>query len=287
MEYYGFGQPTGIDLTGEIGGILPSPAYKRKTRKEARFPGDTVNISIGQGDWKVTRCSWRAASARWPTASCAPAPGDPAARRIRQRLDGNAGRRKQADQPQPQQRAGRARGHDGDHAARRQRLARGGGCAVRDGRQDRYRTGHQPQGHCCSEPEEPADAPAPPRAVRWLRAGRKPGDRDCGGGGRRWLRWFSRGADRSQGVRCLPAGQDARRHAAAGQRARHHCHRRHRVRQRRRERAPGRRPCRCTGGRTSGADRRACTGACTRAAAGCAGRRVAGHATANPAEPAR
>ncbi len=172
MEYYGFGQPTGIDLTGEIGGILPSPAYKRKTRKEAWFPGDTVNISIGQGDWKVTRCSWRAASARWPTASCAPAPGDPAARRIRQRLDGNAGRRSRS--AQPQQRAGRARGHDGDHAARRQRLARGGGCAVRDGRQDRYRTGHQPQGHCCSEPEEPADAPAPPRAVRWLRAGRNP-----------------------------------------------------------------------------------------------------------------
>ncbi|KAG0740146.1 hypothetical protein G6F24_017113 [Rhizopus arrhizus] len=41
MEYYGFGQPTGIDLPVEIGGILPSPAYKRKTRKEAWYPGDT------------------------------------------------------------------------------------------------------------------------------------------------------------------------------------------------------------------------------------------------------
>ncbi|HAL21647.1 MAG TPA: penicillin-binding protein 2, partial [Stenotrophomonas sp.] len=54
MEYYGFGAPTGIDLTGEIGGILPSPAYKAKSRKERWYPGDTVNISIGQGDWKVT-----------------------------------------------------------------------------------------------------------------------------------------------------------------------------------------------------------------------------------------
>ncbi len=54
MEYYGFGKPTGIDLTGEIGGILPSPAYKAKTRKERWYPGDTVNVSIGQGDWKVT-----------------------------------------------------------------------------------------------------------------------------------------------------------------------------------------------------------------------------------------
>lgn len=54
MGYYGFGEPTGIDLTGESGGILPSPAYKAKTRKERWYPGDTVNISIGQGDWKVT-----------------------------------------------------------------------------------------------------------------------------------------------------------------------------------------------------------------------------------------
>ena len=54
MAHYGFGQPTGIDLTGEIGGILPSPEHKRKTRNERWFPGDTVNASIGQGDWKVT-----------------------------------------------------------------------------------------------------------------------------------------------------------------------------------------------------------------------------------------
>ncbi len=54
MGYYGFGAPTGIDLTGEIGGILPSPAAKYKVRKERWYPGDTVNASIGQGDWKVT-----------------------------------------------------------------------------------------------------------------------------------------------------------------------------------------------------------------------------------------
>ena len=54
MEQYGFGEPTGIDLTGEIGGILPSPANKRRARNERWYPGDTVNASIGQGDWKVT-----------------------------------------------------------------------------------------------------------------------------------------------------------------------------------------------------------------------------------------
>ena len=54
MAHYGFGQPTGIDLRGEIGGILPSPQAKLKARKERWYPGDTVNASIGQGDWKVT-----------------------------------------------------------------------------------------------------------------------------------------------------------------------------------------------------------------------------------------
>ena len=52
--HYGFGQPTGIDLLGEIGGILPSPAVKRKLRNERWYPGDMVNASIGQGLWKVT-----------------------------------------------------------------------------------------------------------------------------------------------------------------------------------------------------------------------------------------
>lgn len=51
---YGFGRPSGIDLAGEISGILPNPAWKMAQRRERWYPGDTVNISIGQGDWKVT-----------------------------------------------------------------------------------------------------------------------------------------------------------------------------------------------------------------------------------------
>lgn len=53
-QRYGFGQPTGIDLAGEIAGILPSPASKMKLNKERWYPGDMVNASIGQGLWKVT-----------------------------------------------------------------------------------------------------------------------------------------------------------------------------------------------------------------------------------------
>lgn len=51
---YGFGHRTGIDLAGEIDGILPSPQSKFKARRERWYPGDTVNASIGQGLWKVT-----------------------------------------------------------------------------------------------------------------------------------------------------------------------------------------------------------------------------------------
>ncbi len=47
---YGLGKPTGLDVPGEIGGILPSPAWKG----EEWFQGDTINMSIGQGFLVVT-----------------------------------------------------------------------------------------------------------------------------------------------------------------------------------------------------------------------------------------
>jgi penicillin-binding protein 2 len=56
MALYGFGKPTGVDLSGEISGILPSPEWKAKNApKQGRwYPGDTVISAIGQGFWKVT-----------------------------------------------------------------------------------------------------------------------------------------------------------------------------------------------------------------------------------------
>jgi penicillin-binding protein 2 len=56
LSLYGFGAPTGIDLAGEIEGILPSPAWKAKHAKKqgAWYLGDTVISSIGQGFWKAT-----------------------------------------------------------------------------------------------------------------------------------------------------------------------------------------------------------------------------------------
>jgi penicillin-binding protein 2 len=54
----GFGQPTGIDISGEKAGILPSREWKEKTFARAVdrvwFPGETVSFGIGQGYLTVT-----------------------------------------------------------------------------------------------------------------------------------------------------------------------------------------------------------------------------------------
>ncbi len=50
----GFGSKTGIDLPGEHKGILPTPSWKKKVFHQIWFPGDTVNLSIGQGFLLVT-----------------------------------------------------------------------------------------------------------------------------------------------------------------------------------------------------------------------------------------
>ncbi len=45
---------TGIELPNEKRGTIPDPAWKEKTKGEKWFPGDTANMSIGQGDVLVT-----------------------------------------------------------------------------------------------------------------------------------------------------------------------------------------------------------------------------------------
>ncbi|HET7301178.1 MAG TPA: penicillin-binding transpeptidase domain-containing protein, partial [Oleiagrimonas sp.] len=50
----GFGEPTGIDLDGEGGGVLPSRQWKRGHRSQPWYPGETVIAGIGQGYWVVT-----------------------------------------------------------------------------------------------------------------------------------------------------------------------------------------------------------------------------------------
>ncbi|PIR59207.1 MAG: hypothetical protein COU69_01320 [Candidatus Pacebacteria bacterium CG10_big_fil_rev_8_21_14_0_10_56_10] len=50
----GFGRPTGIELSGEAAGLVPSPAWKETTVGERWFLGNTYHFGIGQGDVLVT-----------------------------------------------------------------------------------------------------------------------------------------------------------------------------------------------------------------------------------------
>lgn len=49
MKPWGFGQLTGIDLSNEVTGILPSSEWKMKRYKQKWLPGETPSIGIGQG----------------------------------------------------------------------------------------------------------------------------------------------------------------------------------------------------------------------------------------------
>ena len=51
---YGFGQPTGIDLPGEVSGIVPSNAWKQNALGSRILPGETYQAGIGQGYDVVT-----------------------------------------------------------------------------------------------------------------------------------------------------------------------------------------------------------------------------------------
>ncbi len=49
MSHFGFGKKSGIDIDGEMQGVLPSQEWKMKRFKQKWFTGDTVSVGIGQG----------------------------------------------------------------------------------------------------------------------------------------------------------------------------------------------------------------------------------------------
>jgi penicillin-binding protein 2 len=51
---YGLGRKTGVDLSNEFIGTVPSREWKRKKYNQPWYIGETVNTSIGQGDFLVT-----------------------------------------------------------------------------------------------------------------------------------------------------------------------------------------------------------------------------------------
>lgn len=51
---FGLGALTGIDISGEKPGLLPTPEWKQKVYKQIWYPGETVNLGVGQGYLLVT-----------------------------------------------------------------------------------------------------------------------------------------------------------------------------------------------------------------------------------------
>ena len=53
----GLGEKTGIDLPNEVSGLVPSTEWKRKRYNEKWYAGETISVSIGQGQVSITPIS--------------------------------------------------------------------------------------------------------------------------------------------------------------------------------------------------------------------------------------
>jgi penicillin-binding protein 2 len=171
----------------------------------ALVPGRYGQHRIGQGDWKVTPLQLVRAHGGIANGSCAAAPGDAAEGGLR-----CAWTPLQWPEPRPitdnPATCRCPRGHDGTMRPG------GSGYAVSIGApyQMAGKTGTAQvvsrKGVNAVIPQ-PADAPAPPFAVRRLRAGREPASRSRS----RWRRWLRRpaAAPIARKFRCVVAGQDA------------------------------------------------------------------------------
>lgn len=67
LSSFGFGKSSGIDISGEITGLLPSQEWKRRARGESWYTGETLLIGIGQGYFLATPIELASATATLAT----------------------------------------------------------------------------------------------------------------------------------------------------------------------------------------------------------------------------
>ena len=63
LKKFGFGEKTFIDLYGERKGLLPSRQWKNQSRQAPWYPGETLNVGIGQGYFLTTPLQLASATA--------------------------------------------------------------------------------------------------------------------------------------------------------------------------------------------------------------------------------
>lgn len=54
MKKFGYGRYTGIDLSEELTGVMPTKLWKKQRFKIPWYQGDTISVGIGQGYWSAT-----------------------------------------------------------------------------------------------------------------------------------------------------------------------------------------------------------------------------------------
>ena len=54
LEPFGFSDITGIDISGELTGLVPTRAWKRRAKRQPWYPGETLITGIGQGFFLTT-----------------------------------------------------------------------------------------------------------------------------------------------------------------------------------------------------------------------------------------
>ncbi len=63
LSGFGFGESSGVDISGTLPGLLPSQEWKKRTRRESWFAGETLIVGIGQGYFLTTPLELASATA--------------------------------------------------------------------------------------------------------------------------------------------------------------------------------------------------------------------------------